>query len=93
MRRALVACNGYRSCATCAENVDAKNRNKKQYLEKRESMQTKGKACARLETNARQRGTNRTDILSDYEKGTRWAAWAFIGMFAFMSLGAVFLGW
>jgi hypothetical protein len=56
-------------------------------------MQTKRKACARLETNARQRGTNRTDILSDYEKGTCSAAWLLVGMFAFMAFGAVVFGW
>lgn len=50
---------------------------------------------SRQTAHAKARGhvKNPESILSDYEKGTRWAAWAFIGMFVFMSFGAVFLGW
>ena len=59
-------------------------------------MTAKRKACARLETNARQKlgqSKDPTSILSDYEKGTCWAAWLLVGMFAFMAFGAVVFGW
>lgn len=49
---------------------------------------------SRQTAHAKARGhVNPEDILANYRTGTRWAAWAFIGMFAFMSFGAVFLGW
>lgn len=58
-------------------------------------MTKKRKGVRRLESNARQaRGhVNPEDILANYRTGTRWAAWAFIGMFAFMAFGSVVFGW
>ena len=33
------------------------------------------------------------EIIREYELGCMWASRVLCGMFAFMSLGAVFLGW
>ena len=32
-------------------------------------------------------------ILTEYERGTRWAGWLFVGMFIVLSFGAVVFGW
>ena len=32
-------------------------------------------------------------IISDYERGAKWAGWAFVALFAFLSLGCVLWGW
>ena len=32
-------------------------------------------------------------IISEYERGTRWAGWLFVAMFAVLSLGSWWFGW
>jgi hypothetical protein len=32
-------------------------------------------------------------IISEYERGTRWAGWLFVAMFCVLSLGSWWFGW
>lgn len=50
---------------------------------------------SRQTAHAKARGhvKNPATILADYERGTCWAAWLLVGMFAFMSIGSVMFGW
>lgn len=33
------------------------------------------------------------EIIAEYERGARWAGWAFVGMFVFLTVGVVMFGW
>lgn len=58
-------------------------------------MRSKRQARQRLQPRRAQESVARSDeeIIREYERGCTWAGWALCGMFAFMSLGAVLLGW
>ena len=54
------------------------------------------KAACRMSSTTRARlkrpGVDNHSI-TDYERGSIWAAFAFIGMFVFLSIGCVLFGW
>lgn len=55
------------------------NRNKKAHI----VAATTVRQCPRLDNHS----------ITDFERGSIWAAFAFIGMFVFLSIGCIVWGW